>query len=445
MSSSRNRRAVFARLLAAALCLAAATPRSAAGFELRAWPLLEVKSHGAESEWHLLGPLVEWRRDAESTAFAIRPLFYRSASTTGGSSRGTFLYPVAWWDSSPEDLFLRVLGLATYRHSSAASPASAYTTQLTIFPILFFRRGPAVPTSFSLLPLYADVNDFFGYQRIRMLLFPLYLKLVEPLDERTWVPFPFYSWVDGREGSGWRLWPIYGRTILGGESETTYIGWPLYIRSVVHPGRDGQVTTRISWPLYSTIESPKLESRSYVYLLVLPLYTHTIDRKADTETYGFPWPFWVYEIDRKTGERQSLRLAPFYQDRRTDSMRSVFYLWPVYRHRIGRGEATPYERTDLFLVFYRDQSEDAQPKRQHISALVPLWVSREDGDTSSTQVPTLFDGLLPKNEDLQRLYAPLYRVYGSEIHGREIERDVLWRMWVWGGGKFRPPWYFSLD
>ncbi|MGH7899475.1 MAG: hypothetical protein ACREQQ_16085, partial [Candidatus Binatia bacterium] len=277
-------------------------------------------------------------------------------------------------------------------------------------------------------------------------LFPLYLKLTEPLDERTWIPFPFYSWVGGPAGSGWRLWPVYGRTVIGGESDTSYVGWPVYIRSVAHPGREEQVTTRISWPLFTTIESSRLESWSYAFLLlVLPLYTHTIDHAAGTETYGFPWPFWVYQLDRQSGERRSLRLTPFYQERVTPVARSVFYFWPFYRRHTGEGEDASYRRTDVLFVLYRDQSEGDGASRQRILSLLPLWTSRERGETASAQAPALFEGMFPKNDDVRRLYAPLYRLYGSETRAHETEREVLWRMWVFGRGKFRPPWYFSLD
>ena len=69
---------------------------------------------------------------------------------------------------------------------------------------------------------------------------------------------------------------------------------------------------------------------------------------------------------------------------------------------------------------------------------MPLWISRTPGDS---QALTLLDGILPKNETLQRAYAPLYRLYGTNA-GRS---DLLWGMWTWGDGKIRPPWYWSDD
>ncbi|MGH7858053.1 MAG: hypothetical protein ACREQY_12065, partial [Candidatus Binatia bacterium] len=315
--------------------------------------------------------------------------------------------------------------------------------ELTIFPLVFLRHGPESGTSLSVLPLYADVPGLLGYERVQMLLFPLSLRLVEPLSERTWLPFPFVSRVGGRLGRGLRIWPIYGHTVVGLRSETTYVAWPFWIREVDHPGRRGSVTTRLSWPFFSTIDGPSLESRTFGYLLVLPLYTHTIDRKSATETWGFPWPFWVLQRSTATGERRSIRLAPLYQDRRTDSLRSVFYLWPFYRWRQGLGEDAGYERTDVLFVLHRDQYEGEGERRLHTRVTLPLRVSRERRDEGRAQMLTLLDGIFPKNEELEALWAPLYRVYGVERDGAVTRRDLFWRMWEWGGGRTRPPLYLS--
>ena len=132
------------------------------------------------------------------------------------------------------------------------------------------------------------------------------------------------------------------------------------------------VTTRISWPFFSSIDGPLVHSRSYGFLPILPLYTETIDLKTDTETTGFPWPFWTVQRDRKTGERLSLRLTPFYEDRRTATMESAFYLWPFYRHHSGLGEDASYRRTDVLFLLYRDQHEGEGQNSRDTLALVPL-------------------------------------------------------------------------
>ncbi len=418
---------------------------SARAFELRAWPLVDFESRAGVTHGRVLGPLVEWHRDSKSSTFALRPFYHSSRSATDGTSRGLLLYPLASWTRSAEELSVRFFGLGSYVHRRTPPPDRPYRSELTIFPFVFYRTTPDSGRSLSVLPFYANLEGFLGYQRIRMLLFPLYLRIEEPLWRRTWLPFPFFSRVGGTAGEGVRAWPIWGHTRLGAEYESSYVGWPFYIRAVSHPGHESEVTSRISWPLFSTIEGPRIESRSYAFLLVLPLYTHTIDRASDTEIEGFPWPFWTVQREISTGRRLSLRLMPFYEDRRTATMHSVFYFWPFYRRREGLGDDAAYRRTDVLFLFYRDQREGEGEMRLHTRVLVPLWVDRDSPRAGDAQAPTLLDGLFPKNEALRLTWAPLYRLYGSEHHGGETRRDVLWRMWSWGGGKLVPPWYLSFD
>jgi hypothetical protein len=420
------------------LLLAASTSQA---FELRAWPLFELERRGGEAEARAFGPIVEWHRDDERRSFALRPLFEVSSAPRDRTSRGSFLYPLASWQRSADELSIRFLGVGSYVRRAAPPPDRPYTREFRIFPFVFYHRGPSVGGSLSVLPLYVNLEHFFGYERVQMLLFPLFLKLSQPLYERTWLPFPFFSRVSGRAGEGLRLWPIYGHTVLGSDYESSYVGWPFYIRAVEHPGREGAVTTRISWPFFSSLDGPTVHSRSYAFLLVLPLYTHTIDLRSDTDIKGFPWPFWTTQTDRKSGERQSLRLTPFYESRRTAALESKFYLWPFYRRRTGLGDSAGYERSDVLFVFYRDQLEPGDPA-VHTHALVPLGVCRRPGDA---QALTLLDGMFPNNETLRTLYAPLYRIFGRRIDEGGTHYDALWRMWTWGDGKLRPPWYWSRD
>jgi hypothetical protein len=413
-------------------------------FELRIWPLLDLQRRGDEVHARLLGPLIEWHRAGADRFLAIRPLFVASRSASA-PSRGALLYPLASWQRSVQETSVHFLGLGSYVSRASPEPQAPYTRELTIFPLLFYRSSPTIGTSLSLIPLYANLENFLGYERVQMLLFPLFLDLKEPLYEKTWLPFPFLSRVGGRAGSGLRIWPVWGHSVLGAAHESRYVAWPFYIRAVDHPGREGEVTTRISWPFFSSIDGPFVRSRSYGFLLVFPLYTETIDLKSDTETTGFPWPFWTVQRNRKTGERLSLRLTPFYQDRRTATMESVFYLWPFYRRRIGLGEDASYRRTDVLFVLYHDQHEGEGQNFRQSRALVPLWVSRASRDADDAQAITLIDGMLPTNETLEQLYAPLYRLYGRKRRGDATEHDLLWRMWTWGGGKVRPPWYVSFE
>src|SRR5439155_1145957 len=70
-----------------------------------------------------------------------------------------------------------------------------------------------------------------GYRRVRMVMFPAYLRLSEPQVERRYYGFPFVATYGGPGGSGFRVLPFYGTREIVGEERTSYVLWPFHIRS----------------------------------------------------------------------------------------------------------------------------------------------------------------------------------------------------------------------
>ena len=110
-------------------------------------------------------------------------------------------------DGTPSRPSYRLFGLITYTTETERHP-DEWDKRFTIFPFVFYRYSHLRGTQLSVLPFYVDVEDFFGYQRVQMILFPLYLRLEEALTTRTWVLFPFVSWSGGTFGRGYRIWPV---------------------------------------------------------------------------------------------------------------------------------------------------------------------------------------------------------------------------------------------
>ena len=128
--------------------------------------------------------------------------------------------------------------------------------------------------------------------------------------------------------------------------------WPFYIAYENHftlPERERRV---VSIPFFARTDSPTLRSRSYGMF-----FTHTVDRNAHTDTWGFPWPLWMSQRDLNTGERTSLRIAPFYENSQLGNVHRHFVMWPVFRWKTQEEDAYRYSRSDVFLVLERDIHE----------------------------------------------------------------------------------------
>src|SRR6059036_1495484 len=90
--------------------------------------------------------------------------------------------------------------LFTYRTGTRAAPAPKetppapeWTSRFTLFPFVFYRSSPERGRQLSVAPFYLDLDDFAGYRRVRMVMFPAYLELSEPQVERRYSGFPFFA------------------------------------------------------------------------------------------------------------------------------------------------------------------------------------------------------------------------------------------------------------
>jgi hypothetical protein len=199
----------------------------------------------------------------------------------------------------------------------------------------------------------------------------------------------------------------------------------------------------ILFPFYSTIDSPTKQSHSYVG----PFFTHTIDRKEQTDTWGFPWPLWVSQRDLRTGQRLGLRIAPFYEDTHLGHSHNHFILWPAYRWNRQEVDAYVHTRSDALLLLYRN-IEDTQPELHHhrtLQTLFPLYrASNEDGDEEFSTLAT-FDALFPRNPTIKRLYAPLWQLYTQQRDGEQPARwSLLWDLISSDGKQLSYPVHFDL-
>jgi len=426
-------------VFAVTLILAGAPPCRAAAHGFKLWPLIDYRNDPdtGEKHLHLLGPLFSYDADRDGWSWALRPLLYRKHTSEPVPDMLAVLYPLSVMRWSAGETNFRLLGLFSYQSRTPAKERE-WERRLTIFPLLFYRYSKAEGRSLSLLPFYANLDDFFGYDHIRMVLFPGYLRLEKGLVERTWAPFPFVSWTGGLLGRGWRLWPVYGWEDVGESSRMRYVLWPLYVHAQRWPTRPERKDTLVLAPFYARIDSPHQHSRAYLG----PFLTHTVDTKEQTETWGFPWPFWMSQRRLDTGARQSLRLAPFYQDRQQGDLHSRFYLWPVYRARDQETDAYRYSRRDLFLVLGRDIEEvntDAHRHRQ-LQTLFPLFRRRVTNERDDFSTLALLDALVPTNETVADVYGPLWQLYRREDTAGELSRwSLLWNLVSSDGIRVRYP------
>jgi hypothetical protein len=450
LTSGRSGRGRLAAALALApLLLALATPAGA--FDVKLWPLFRYARDDVHHEvrWSALGPLVEFTGTPETRDFRIRPLLWlRQRRGAMRDDRADILYPLAasrWQDDYQSFRFL----LFTYRWRPApAAPAGAAAGEppearrITLFPFVFYRRSPEHGTHLSVLPFYLDQPDFLGYERVQAVMFPAYLRLVEPRLERRFYGFPFVSTVGGTDGQGVRVWPFYGTTEIVGQERTRYVLWPFHIRNErLVPGY-GWESRRIDFPVYAAIDGAARRTRAYG----VGAYTHTLDYRQGTESVGAPWPLVFRE--RRLGDTawRTWRFAPFYGRSDRDGISSRFYAWPVYRRRTQDVDDFHYQRRDVGLVLWRQQSlrNDASGRREDLLTVFPALRAADDNGRLWGQAPAFLDSLLPRNRAVLALWAPLYGLVRWDTRpDGACDWNLLWGLAAREDGRLLGPWHLA--
>jgi len=428
-------------VVAAVLVLGIVAPAHA--IEIKIWPLFDYRHDAAEDRTvlNLLGPLVSYESGPDHTLFALRPLVLWKSDPGPFGRQLAVLYPLSIFRWDEQESMATIFGLISSQSRDGVDEEQEHWDhRFTVFPLIFYRSSEERGAWLSVLPFYANLENVFGYSRIKMILFPFYLRLEEPLGTRTWAPFPFVSWSSGPLSRGWRFWPFYGWQDSGGEERFWYILWPFYI----HYERpiDDEVDNTYAF-FYSSIDSPRLRSRAY-----FTLFFHATDTASETDSWGFPWPLWLYQTRGPEHERTALRLVPFYGDQQRGNFHTRFYLWPLYRIRTVEDRDYFWERRDFMLTIGQSIEEEqfAYNWHRNLSTFFPLWHDAEDTAGRRFSTLALLDALIPKNEIIALLQAPLWQVYTSRVEGTgPTHWSLLWDLISSDGKRLRYPIAFDFS
>lgn len=196
-----------------------AKPRS-----VNLWPLFQYESDPAARtrRVRIFGPLIELSSDAERQRFAFRPFVSIDQARGGHDDHTSFFGPLlrSHWGQT-EQVTTAFGGLFTYRTRTSADGLTLEEQNVRLLPLYFYQwKSPAPSGRLSVIPIYADVDDLFGYERVELAAFPAYVHVQRPSLDRYYFPYPIIS-RDGPEGSGYRLWPFplrdrHGRRIERG-------------------------------------------------------------------------------------------------------------------------------------------------------------------------------------------------------------------------------------
>ncbi|HKE01763.1 MAG TPA: hypothetical protein VKE69_12180, partial [Planctomycetota bacterium] len=386
------------RLGAAAFALVAAAGCALPPDDVHLAPLYSYHRLAAGGWSHeALGGIFEVRGEETPGAdpareVAVRPLFRTRAQ---GDRRETdVLWPFGRFTSDADESTQRFFPLWFWKRRP--NELGQIETDWMIFPLVFGGSGEARDRYFAVFPFGGTLRDFFTYERVTFVLFPIYGETVkQPNNARGYaILFPFSGW--GGDDSGmtwWRAWPFFARSSRPGVYDRTMAAWPFW-----HYERNFQDTANpstdwIVFPFYGEVDQGAMHGRT----LLWPFFGWDWNDETGYSTWEAPWP--LVRVTRNgsgVGRPYSeTRFLPFYASYRGYEIDSTNYLWPIVWVR--EEAAGGLRRSSLYVVpfFYtsrgaRDLSREEAASRgvraagESTDLVWPFYRQETNADGSAT-------------------------------------------------------------
>ncbi len=374
---------------------------------------------GGMSRVRAVGPLIERRSDEVQSFTAVRPFTSRMHDATVPRSSRDILWPwgmVKQWRGETDWRFFPAFG-HDFDHDD---PESRY--RWAVFPVLFGGRSAEGDGYFAVFPLGGTLREFIGRDRIRFVLFPLYVKSeINELTTHT-VLWPVFSRTRGPGVERFRVFPFYGMSTREGQWTKRFVLWPFWTSVRYHHTDSDQDGGFVLFPLVGRIDVEERSSR----MLLPPFFK--LERAPGHWALNCPWPF----VRLRRGDVHRTAFWPLWGRRVIGGRESGFYAWPIGSwERIDRVDHTVrIRRVAPFWYSEVHQAADAsdqQPPAVRKVKLWPLFGYRREDDVSRLRIPELWP--LRDMDGIERNWAPLWSLVRRSRHGDERETELLWGLY----------------
>lgn len=369
----------------------------------------------------ILGPIYE-RACATNGAQlrAVRPFYSSFTDPATERHRKDMLWPIASSTQFRKEFRWRFL-LTWYTDFDRTNPKSRY--RLWAFLLYFQGRDKDRNPYMALFPVGGKVCDILGRDEIKFVLFPVYARSHINEVKTKDVVWPIYSRTEGKGIYRFRVFPFYGRNYHRDRFEKRFILWPFWTWGhYKYPRASG--TAYILWPLWGHFDLEDQKS----WLFVPPLIRFSSGQRMN---YNYcPWPV----VQWSSGEIEKFYLWPLWGKKNMHSVRSAFFLWPVFRtEQIDRGDL--YSQRFLALPFIHSE---VRKERSHepgvrngvvarYHKIWPLMSYMQEGGNKRFRLLELWP--LRNTGSVEREYAPIWTLYTHTRMGDSYDDELLWGLY----------------
>lgn len=367
----------------------------------------------------ILGPLYEQSTSTNGRVVkSLRPVFTRRVEPDGRDNRTDLFWPLATAVTRGNEVSSR-FALMYYVNNDRSNPMSRW--HLWLVPLLFMGRDAGGQGYFGIFPIGGKLSEVLLFDKAEFLLFPLYAHTFRGRDETYEILWPFISVTRGYGVKRARVFPIYGRTVRPGISESMFMFWPIMTWArFVKPGQEGGGF--VVFPFVGRIYRPDSNS----WMLFPPLIKWT--EGDHLREINLPWPFVQYS----SGKVNRFYLWPLAGVKQEPGIRDGFLMWPIMSNsHHATGDAVVDQLSVLPFLQYTDHTRMIGPTNdQKIVSVAsslklwPLWSKRTMGATSTVKILALWPG--HDIEPIENTYAPLWTLFSRTDTEDSSDCELLW-------------------
>ena len=387
-----------------------------------------------------LGPFYSSKLSGDEREWGIHPLFSFSTNSGIDSSQWDFVYPLVTYHRFGTQARWQFIQLFSFSAGNSLDETNAH--RVTLFPIYFQERSPDPNRNYTaLVPFYGTVKHHLFFDEIHFVLLPLYAETRKKDVVTDHYLMPFFHLRHGDQLHGWKLWPLAGNEVKGttfhtnsfefveeeGPYKKFFAAWPFFFEEKTEIGMTNWQNLHIFLPFYLLVRSAGHDTSVYLW----PFFTKIDNRDLRYKEYGFVWP--LFTVARGPG-KTTTRVWPLFGHSQNDTLRSDFFLWPLYKYKRIHSPPLDKKSTTLLFYFFTDLKEKNLETGQafHRSDLWPLYSWRHELDgRERLQILSIIEPVLYSNRGVENNYSPLYALWRAEKNPKtgSASQSLLWNLY----------------
>jgi hypothetical protein len=381
----------------------------------------EISRGGGGVEIEALAGALRLRRGRPGGPFeqwALRPIVIVDRTSTG-DTLSHFLTPFGTSRNSGDEYTWQLLPIARYDRHVLESGDLEWT--FLSLPGIYWARRADGRVLRAFFPFGGVLEDFLSFDRLEFVLFPLWARAERDGRVTYSVLFPVFAITRGKGGSGFRFWPLYGRSRLDQSYDRSFALWPIFHweRNNLWAPPEKQERKWMVFPLVGRTTHDTYQSTTVLW----PFFGWANDPKKGFWSWDGPWPFVRLHHDPQTGTFRT-RFWPFYSNYHGDGLDSNWYLWPIVNVRTE--EYPTARKTGLYVLpFWQSWTRD--DRDAGISSFRKLWPLLQVERTEEHSLRAAFPALNPlwRTPEIDEMYAWIYELYTRE-RDHQIIRERSW-------------------